>query len=62
MPSIIQLREEHLEDTARLVSDRYQRLREQVPDLPQRYADIGNLVPVLQGILKPGIPAILQGG
>jgi len=58
MPSIIQLREEHLEDAARLVSERYQRLREQMPDLPQRYSDVSSLVPLLQGILKPGIPGV----
>ena len=54
----IPFREEHIEDAARLVSQRYQRLREQVPELPQRYADPSSLVPLLQGILKPGNPAV----
>ncbi len=63
MFKIIPFHEEHLEDAARLVSDRYQRLREQLPDLPQRYSDISSLVPLLQGILKPGIPGVaaIQG-
>jgi hypothetical protein len=63
MLSIIQLREEHLEEAARLVSDRYQRLRAQVPDLPSRYSDVSSLAPLLQGILKPGIPGVaaIQG-
>ena len=56
-------REEHLEDAARLVSQRYQHLRAQVPELPPRYADPNSLVPLLQGILKPGNRAVaaLQG-
>jgi hypothetical protein len=48
---------------ARLVSQRYQRLRKQLPELPGRYADTSNLAPLLQGILKPGNPAVaaIQG-
>jgi GNAT superfamily N-acetyltransferase len=63
MLKIIPFREEHIEDAARLVSERYQRLRDQVPELPGRYADTSNLVPLLQGILKPGNPAVaaIQG-
>ena len=63
MLKIIPFREEHLQDAARLVSDRYQRLREQVPDLPQRYSKVSSLVPLLQDILKPGIPGVaaIQG-
>jgi len=63
MLSVIQLNEEHLEDAARLVSDRYQHLRAQAPDLPQRYSDVSSLVPLLQDILKPGIPGVaaIQG-
>jgi hypothetical protein len=58
MLTITPFREEHLEDAARLVSDRYQRLREHVPELPQRYSDVSNIVPLLQGILKPDVPAV----
>jgi GNAT superfamily N-acetyltransferase len=58
MFKIIPFREEHLEDAARLVSDRYQRLRARVPDLPQRYSDVSSLTPLLQDILKPGIPGV----
>jgi GNAT superfamily N-acetyltransferase len=58
MLGIIPFREEHLEDGARLVRDRYQRLREQVPDLPQRYSDVSSLAPLLQDILKPGVPGV----
>jgi GNAT superfamily N-acetyltransferase len=63
MLNIIPFREEHLEDAARLVCDRYQRLREQVPDLPQRYSDVNSLTPLLQNILKPDIPGVaaIQG-
>lgn len=52
-------REEHLEDAARLVGTRYQQMRRQLPDLPQRYSDASNLVPLLQDILKPGIPGVV---
>ena len=58
MFNIIPFREEHLEDAARLVCDRYQRLCEQVPDLPQRYSTVSSLAPLLQSILKPGIPGV----
>jgi GNAT superfamily N-acetyltransferase len=58
MLKIIPFREEHLEDAARLVSNRYQRLRAQVPELPQRYSNVNNIVPLLQDILKPGNPAV----
>ncbi len=63
MLNIISLREEHLEDAARLVSDRSQRLREQVPDLPQRYSSVSSLALLLQDILKPDIPGVaaIQG-
>ena len=52
MLNIIPLKEEHLVDAARLVSKRYQRLREQESHLPHRYSDVGNLFPLLQNILK----------
>lgn len=54
----VPLSEEHLEDAAQLVIERYHRLRKQVPDLPQRYSDVSSLAPLLQGILKPGIPGV----
>ena len=63
MLKTIPFREEYLEDAARLVSDRYQSLRAQVPELPQRYSYVNNIVPLLQDILKPGNPAVaaIQG-
>ena len=59
----IPLRQEHLEDAARLVSERYQHLCGQVPDLPQHYADPSQLALLLQDIIKPEIPGVaaLQG-
>jgi GNAT superfamily N-acetyltransferase len=48
----IPLSEEHLEDAALLVSHRYRRLYEQEPNLPRRYSEIVNLLPLLQNILK----------
>ena len=58
MLNIIPFLEEHIEDAARLVCDRYQRLRQQVPDLPQQYSNVSNLIPLLQDILKPDIPGV----
>jgi len=52
MLKAITLREEHLEDAALLVSGRYQRLRQQVPQLPPSYADVTKLLPLLQKILS----------
>jgi GNAT superfamily N-acetyltransferase len=52
MLKAISLSEEHLEDAALLVSNRYQRLRQQVPHLPHRYADVTRLLPLLQKILN----------
>jgi GNAT superfamily N-acetyltransferase len=46
----IPLSEDHLEDAALLVSQRYRRLCEQEPHLPRRYAEVSNLLPLLQGI------------
>ncbi len=57
----VPLSEKHLEDAALLVSQRYQRLREQEPHLPHRYAEVSNLLPLLQNILKvtgTGVAAI----
>jgi GNAT superfamily N-acetyltransferase len=48
----IALREEHLEDAALLVSNRYRRLWEQEQHLPYRYAEVANLLPLLQNILS----------
>lgn len=50
--NIISLKEDHLEDAALLVSRRYQRLCEQEPHLPRCYSEVGNLLPLLQNILK----------
>jgi GNAT superfamily N-acetyltransferase len=52
MLKAIPLREEHLEDAALLVSTRYRLLCEQEPHLPHSYADVTNLLPLLQEILS----------
>jgi len=55
------LKEDHLEDAARLVSDRYRRLCEQESHLPGRYAEVNNLLPLLQNIFNAsgiGVAAI----
>ena len=52
MLKAIPLREEHLEDAALLVSTRYRLLCEQEPHLPSSYADVTNLLPLLQKILS----------
>lgn len=52
MLKVISLKEEHLEDAALLVSNRYIRLCEQEPHLPQRYAKVENLYPLLRKILN----------
>ena len=49
---VISLREEHLEDAAVLVSNRYRRLCAQEPHLPHRYADVVELLPLLRNILE----------
>lgn len=54
MLKTVPLSEEHLEDAARLVSRRYQRLREQEPHLPRRFAEVNTITPLLQDLL--GIP------
>ena len=48
----IPLIEAHLEDAALLVSNRDRRLCEQETHLPQRYADVSNLLPLLRNILN----------
>jgi GNAT superfamily N-acetyltransferase len=58
------LKEEHLEEAAGLVSYRYQRLCEQEPHLPDRYAEVSNLLPLLRNILnasETGVAA-MRGG
>ena len=52
MLKIIPLKEEHLEDAALLVSQRYTKLCEQEPYLPGRYAKVENLLPLLRNILN----------
>ena len=64
MLQIIPFKEEHIEDAARLVSNRYQKLCQQVPDLPERYSDVGTLLPLISMILKAngnGVTAIRNG-
>jgi GNAT superfamily N-acetyltransferase len=60
---VVPLREEHLADAAALVSRRYQGLREQVPSLPPRYAEVSTLLPMLRDIAGagPGVAAIHGG-
>ena len=61
MFKVTSLKEEHLEDGALLVSNRYKRLRAQEPHLPHRYAKVNNLLPLLQDILRAsgtGVAAI----
>jgi len=64
MLETIPLGEEHLEDAALLVSNRYKRLCEQEPHLPQSYAEVSKLLPLLQKIWSAsgvGV-AVLRGG
>jgi hypothetical protein len=61
---IIPLKEEHLEDAAALVSSRYKNLCEQEPNLPHRYKEVSNLLPLLQKIMQtacPGVAAVQDG-
>ncbi len=58
------LKEEHLEEAALLAGLRYRRLCEQEPCLPRRYAEVTQLLPLLQKILHTsgvGV-ATFQGG
>ncbi|MFN2195680.1 MAG: GNAT family N-acetyltransferase [Anaerolineales bacterium] len=52
MLKVTSLKEAHLEDAARLVSNRYKLLREQESRLPHRYTEVDNLYPLLQAILN----------
>jgi GNAT superfamily N-acetyltransferase len=61
MFKVTSLKEEHLEDGALLVSNRYRRLCAQEPHLPHRYAEVNSLLPLLQDILRAsgiGVAAI----
>lgn len=61
MLQVTSLKEEHLEDAAGLVSNRYRRLCEQEPHLPHHYAEVNNLLPLLREILSAsgiGVAAI----
>jgi hypothetical protein len=61
MLKVVSLSEEHLEDAALLVSNRYRRLCEQEPHLPPSYAEVTKLLPLLQQILSTsgvGVAAI----
>lgn len=48
------LEKKHLDDAARLVARRYQRLRETAPALPERYVDVAVLRPLLDEIVETG--------
>jgi len=52
MLEIRSLTEEYLEDAARLVSQRYRRLCDQIPELPKRYNRVDTLLPLLVNILS----------
>lgn len=58
-----QLREEHLEDVALLVSSRYKALREKLPILPAAYENVDSLASLLRGLTeKPDGIVALSGG
>ena len=52
MLRVTSLREEHLENAAKLVSNRYKHLCELVPHLPSRYSEVTNLLPLLRNIMS----------
>jgi len=52
--TLLPLKSQHLEDAARLVSQRYQDLRRQRPLLPEKYTRLDVLLPLLKGILQAG--------
>jgi GNAT superfamily N-acetyltransferase len=51
---IIPFNENHLEDAARLVCDRYTALLEQEPVMPVRYTEVSAILPRLQDLLQQG--------
>jgi len=59
MLEILQLKEDHLENAAALVSSRYKNLCEQQSHLPNRYKEVSNLLPLLQNIMKAGCPGVV---
>lgn len=64
MIKIVPLNDEHLEDAAALVSNRYINLCKQNSHLPQRYSEVSNLLPLLKSITQtapPGVAAIKDG-
>jgi GNAT superfamily N-acetyltransferase len=60
---IVPLEEKHLQDAAALAGSRYKELREQVPFLPPRYAEVSTLLPLLRDIVEegPGVASIRGG-
>lgn len=52
MLKVTSLKEEHLDDAALLVRNRYRRLYEQEPHLPHRYTVVTNLLPLLRNIMS----------
>jgi GNAT superfamily N-acetyltransferase len=57
--TLLSLESQHLEDAARLVSQRYQDLRQQNPLLPEKYTRLDVLLPLLENVLQagPGVAA-----
>jgi GNAT superfamily N-acetyltransferase len=64
MLKIVPLNQDHLDVAAKLVSSRYQALREQQPLLPAHYQNPQVFIPRLQSILEAGVPGVvaLQDG
>jgi GNAT superfamily N-acetyltransferase len=60
---MVSLRDEHLEDTAALVTARYRALREDVPSLPSRYEEVSSILPPLRDLAgqAPGVVAMRDG-
>jgi len=57
---VVPLDEDHLEEAAALVVERYRRLRAEVPILPARYAEPSTYLPFLHAIAEagPGVAAV----
>ncbi len=60
---IVRLCQDHLEDAAALACARYRALRQEVPQLPPRYEEVGAILPLLQPICEqgPGVAAFSGG-
>lgn len=58
----VHLEDKHLEDAARLVGQRYAKLRQEIPIMPPQYSEIDTLLPLLTEVLAagPGV-ALLDG-